>query len=251
MVTTNTQAARTIAAVSRDQLEALVLLQETEIEIEDIRLKLSHLPEKLAAEGAILDEFLLAVEKKKAERDTLLKIYRSFEADLETNQARVSKREAQLKDVKTNKEYQVVLKEIRDIGGKSSEIEDKTLKCLDEIDVLDDAVKQKEKDCLSVQSRVESKKDELERDAEKLRKKLVLIEKKGEEIRSTLDENLLAQYGTIRKQAGGSGIVEVCDAVCLGCHLNIPPQMYNDLHKKDTLQICPHCSRLIYVGLGE
>lgn len=249
MITINAKAAKVVAAVSRDQLESLIRLQEMELAMVKIQSELAQFPGKVAAIESLLTEARNAVEEKKAERDTLLKVYRGYEADLEANQARIAKREAQLRDVKTNKEYQLVLREINDIKQKGSEIEDKSLKCLDEVDVCNEAVAEREKVCLTIQSDVEAKKAELNQDAETLREKLDEIGKKGENIRTGLDENLLAQYNMIRKRAGGIAIVEARDAVCRGCHLNIPPQMYNDLHKKETVQICPHCYRLIYVGL--
>jgi hypothetical protein len=42
------------------------------------------------------------------------------------------------------------------------------------------------------------------------------------------------------------GIIAVIDAVCQGCHMNIPPQMYNELQRGDNLTKCPMCQRLIY-----
>ncbi len=38
----------------------------------------------------------------------------------------------------------------------------------------------------------------------------------------------------------------VTDAVCQGCHMNIPPQMYNELQREDSLKMCPSCERIIY-----
>ncbi|MEE9535799.1 MAG: C4-type zinc ribbon domain-containing protein, partial [Desulfobacterales bacterium] len=35
-------------------------------------------------------------------------------------------------------------------------------------------------------------------------------------------------------------------AVCQGCNVNIPPQLYNELQRFDTLMFCPHCQRIIY-----
>lgn len=249
MITTNTQAAKAIAAVSREQLESLVHLQEMDNNMAKIHLELSELPVKLAAIELLLAESRGAVEEKKAEREALLKDYRGYEADFEANQARIVKREVQLREVKTNKEYQLVIREIKEIKEKGSAIEDMSLKCLDEIDVCNEAVAEREKVCLSVQSEVEFKKATMNRHAEMLREKLDETGKKGEKVRAGLDENLLVQYDIIRKRAGGIAIVGVRDAVCQGCHLNIPPQMYNELHKKDTVQICPHCYRLIYVEL--
>jgi uncharacterized protein len=40
--------------------------------------------------------------------------------------------------------------------------------------------------------------------------------------------------------------VPVSDAVCNGCNVNLPPQLYNELQRSDTLRYCPNCQRIIY-----
>ncbi|HFB84009.1 MAG TPA: hypothetical protein ENJ72_04385, partial [Thermodesulfatator sp.] len=38
----------------------------------------------------------------------------------------------------------------------------------------------------------------------------------------------------------------VNDAICEGCHMNIPPQLYNELMRDNRLMECPLCQRIIY-----
>jgi hypothetical protein len=71
--------------------------------------------------------------------------------------------------------------------------------------------------------------------------------KAASEIENQLDPGLVEQYRQVKKRCGGIGLVQVENAVCKGCFLNIPPQMYNELHKGNELRMCPHCHRLIYV----
>ncbi len=46
-------------------------------------------------------------------------------------------------------------------------------------------------------------------------------------------------------------IAKVEDAVCEGCHMNIPPQMYNELQRFESLMYCPQCQRIIYSSTLE
>jgi predicted nucleic acid-binding Zn-ribbon protein len=41
-------------------------------------------------------------------------------------------------------------------------------------------------------------------------------------------------------------VVAVWKEVCDGCHMSIPPQLYNELQKSNELITCPSCSRIIY-----
>ncbi|MBW2644346.1 MAG: hypothetical protein JRC89_13545 [Deltaproteobacteria bacterium] len=46
-----------------------------------------------------------------------------------------------------------------------------------------------------------------------------------------------------------SGIAEkiVKDALCYGCNVNLPPQLYNELFLGNSLKFCPNCQRIIYL----
>jgi hypothetical protein len=61
-----------------------------------------------------------------------------------------------------------------------------------------------------------------------------------------VDTEILKTYNRVKLRVGAIGIVPVNNAVCNGCHLTIPPQMYNELHRQDSLKFCPHCHRMIY-----
>jgi hypothetical protein len=43
-------------------------------------------------------------------------------------------------------------------------------------------------------------------------------------------------------------VVAVKDAVCQACHMDIPPQWFNQLRKFEELMICPSCHRIIFWG---
>ena len=50
----------------------------------------------------------------------------------------------------------------------------------------------------------------------------------------------------VKKSNKGVGVISVWKAVCNGCHMNIPPQLYNELQKTKELLSCPNCNRIMY-----
>ena len=73
----------------------------------------------------------------------------------------------------------------------------------------------------------------------------VIVEAEWEKVSAEIEPELMKTYITIRENRG-TAVAGVNDAVCQGCHLNIPPQMYNELQRCDSLKFCPHCQRIIY-----
>jgi predicted nucleic acid-binding Zn-ribbon protein len=234
-------------SITRDQLELLIELQENERQALAVKAEIDQMPDKMAALEASLQAWLQDLESVKAGLAALKKDYRSYEAELETQQSRIKKRQVQLHSVKTNREYQGLLKEIDDIKSASSRIEDTSLQCLDDIDKAEKDLGEKNKAFASEQHRIEMQKQELAEEIEKLKHRMDQLLKAASEIENQLDPGLVEQYRQVKKRCGGIGLVQVENAVCKGCFLNIPPQMYNELHKGNELRMCPHCHRLIYV----
>jgi len=63
-----------------------------------------------------------------------------------------------------------------------------------------------------------------------------------------MDESLRAKYEQIFSHRGGMAVVEVRDGTCQGCHMNVPPQLFNELLKYRDIRQCPSCHRILYWG---
>ncbi|RJP40378.1 MAG: hypothetical protein C4548_10760 [Desulfobacteraceae bacterium] len=233
--------------ISREQIELLIALQQRETEIDKIDVELSKLPVKLKEIETVLNDFEVLLEEKKTALSELKKTYRSHDADIQQHQGRIQKREVQLHAVKTNKDYQAILKEIGEIKSLISGIEDQTLACLDKIDAADEALRLTQEEFASEEEKIREKQAIMESEAKAhtARRQVLLDER--DHLAGLIDAELSQLYQTSRSLAGKPAIVEVRTSVCLGCNMNIPPQMYNELHRGNTLRNCPHCHRLIYV----
>jgi hypothetical protein len=87
----------------------------------------------------------------------------------------------------------------------------------------------------------------IEKDAQQREEKLVDLESKRVAVAAGLDAGLLNIFDQVKaKQDNQVAIVAVRNAVCQGCNMNIPPQVYNELQRCDSLRYCPSCFRIIY-----
>lgn len=233
--------------IAREQIELLIELQDKESVVAKMQRELDLLPEKIAEIESGLKEFEEAINAQKESLAELKKLYRTYDAEIQTNQGRIKKREEQLRSVKTNKEYQAILKEISEIKKTSSKLEDETIVCLDKIDAAENEIREKEDSHRAEEQEVSRQRSVLEADAEAERRSLDEVLSQRDEICAKIDPDLIRQYEMIKSQARGIAIVQVKNAVCLGCHMNIPPQMYNELHRENEMRTCPHCHRMLYV----
>jgi predicted nucleic acid-binding Zn-ribbon protein len=230
----------------KEQLEILIQLQAIETQINRLRSMLGEAPQKIEH----IDQTVEELEKSATAEELLLsdlkKKYRSSEREVQALAAQEKRSEDRLRSVKTNKEYQSILKEIADLKQKTSEIEDEMIGYLEEIDRAEKAFSEKKQELEILKQRMHAEKQTIQEESENWQERLEELEKQWEALSSKAEPDLLEKYLHIRKLSGGMAIARVKNAVCEACHLNIPPQLYNELQRSDRLIFCPYCQRIIY-----
>ena len=107
-------------------------------------------------------------------------------------------------------------------------------------------MKTKEADLDEQRRRYEEDKAEMAKELNSVAEELDICARKSEEIRKKIPAELLRKYEQIKNATRGVAVVAVWKEVCDGCHMSMPPQLYNELQKSNVLITCPNCSRIIY-----
>jgi hypothetical protein len=61
-----------------------------------------------------------------------------------------------------------------------------------------------------------------------------------------IEPSLVKRYERIFVRHRGLAVVEVRAGKCLGCHMQLPPQFYNELQRLRDLRLCPSCHRILF-----
>jgi uncharacterized protein len=214
-----------IAHWERKMVTAPNRLEELDREVKAMR-------EKITSENQIIDE--LEKERRKKEKD--------FDVEKE----KVKKLESRLYEVKTNKEYQALLKEIETLKVTSDKTEE-------DIIILMDQVEELRKDSASGaillstrEKEIDAEKKSLEKEIESIDKNIMELKTEREHLLSFVSADLRKTYETLRARRGGLAVVNVKEAVCMGCFMNIPPQFFIEVTKNLRLHTCPSCNRIFY-----
>lgn len=229
------------------QIKQLILLQNAEIEIANLKSKIKSLPEKLDALNEKLEEKKKYVEDKEDKLNSLNQEYRSLESDTRICISQIKKSEEKLLSVKTNKEYQSSLKEIDDLKQKNSQIESEMLFLIDNMDELEEVIAQEKNKYIEFSQKISFEKEELNKKIKYWKEELIDFEKQHMEISDSIDPVLLDDFNKIKdRQKNKIVMASVNNAICSECNMKIPPQKYNVLQSCEQLQFCPFCSRIIY-----
>jgi predicted nucleic acid-binding Zn-ribbon protein len=236
-----------MTAVTRDQIDTLVKVQQIEIETGKLKAYLEKVPSRISSLERELEEFIRSVEGDEAEIEEFNKQYRTLDADVQLNLSKIQKSQEKLRSVKTNKEYQSSLKEIDGIKAINSKLEDEMLEYLEKIETAEKAIKDRKQHYTEIVDESNREKESIERDAEQRHENLVDLEARRVAVATELGAGILEIFKQVKaKQANLVAIVAVQDAVCQGCNMNIPPQVYNELQRCNSLRYCPSCFRIIY-----
>lgn len=230
----------------REQIAILVKLQTIDSDIKEIEKRLGKVAGKRAILDLELEEFESTIKEKISVREEYQKRYRSLESDANMNLPKITKSKEKLTSVKTNKEYQALLKEIEDLKNSNSKLEDQMLEILEQSDDADSELSEKKQAFEAAENRVAGEKAGIAEAAEEDRSRLAGLQRDFQTVLETVNPDILKAFRSVRRRIGNPAIAEVENAVCAGCHMNIPPQMYIELQRFESLMYCPQCQRIIY-----
>jgi predicted nucleic acid-binding Zn-ribbon protein len=229
-----------------EQIHQLIRLQEIDNEIGQIKARVLDHPKVRAGidqelEGARRDYELLLEEL-----EAFKKMRRGVEKEVEELEQRIKKSRAKLMEVKNNKEYKAMLTEIDDLTKAKSAQEDDLLEMMAKLETLTAQVQERRKLAEAKAAEGQIQKDALEQAAESCARELAELETRRREVEVRIEKPVLGKYEFLRDRLQGLAMAEARQGACLVCHIHIPPQMYNELQRRDRLIACPNCHRILY-----
>ena len=228
------------------KLETLYQLQTTLSAIDEKKALRGELPlevQDLEDEIAGLDT---RVEKIKGEIADFQSAVSSKKAEITEAQASVERYKKQLDDVKNNREYDTLTKEIE---FQSLEIElcnKKIREAATKIEERQQDLERAENLIADRKQALEEKKNELDEIIDETRAEEELLKEKAKELEVKIEPRLLTSFKRIRKNArNGLGIVYVQRDACGGCFNKIPPQRQLDIKMHKKIIVCEYCGRIM------
>jgi len=230
----------------KEQLVRLIELQKVESAAGKIHAKRKNLPVQMKMLEQEFNLFCEVVETQREQMESARKRRQEKDAQLQAGQESLKRTRERLFEVRNNKEYQSMLKEIEVFESKNSKIEDEVISLLDELERLETALKAKEEELAIKRRRYEEERKTIEEEMNSLVGELDGCIRKSEELKNDIPAEVLRKYEQIKSVGRGLAVVAAWKEVCGGCHMSLPPQLYNELQKTTALITCPNCSRIIY-----
>ncbi len=229
------------------QLQTLINLQAIDTRIAALEADAARLPKEIAAIHAAVEDARKQVETTKTRLDAARKDQRAREKDLEVVQAKRSKNEARLYEVKTNKEYSAVLTEIEDIKQEKARMEEEVLVLMEAQERLTGDIREAETRFKQREGEGRGQEATLKEQLRGIETDLAAMRTERKELAAQLPAPILADYDRILRARAGLALVPVAKPnFCGACRMTITPQRLQELRAQSSLIPCESCGRYLY-----
>jgi len=228
------------------KLQALYDLQTIHTKIDRIRQVRGELPMEVSDLEDEVAGLETRIQKIKGELDDLEDAIVTRKNMIKEAQAAIKKYEGQLKDVKNNREYDAISKEIEIQGLEIQVCEKKIKEHGFEINSKTEVYEKALADLEERKKDLQAKKDELANITAETQKEEDELFSKAHEAEAHIEERLLIAYNRLRKNSkNGLAVVTIQRDSCSGCFNQIPPQRQLDIRQRKKIIVCEHCGRIL------
>ncbi len=232
--------------VTKEDVDVLVELQEIEKGANRIRKVLDGVENEISIRKKKRRDAEIELKTLEAQLTEIRGQYKEFENEVKDRDIRLKKSEEYLKNVKTNTEYQTLLREIDDNRKRNSEAESQMIDFLDQIEKKEKEVSESQSRFNEIVETTDREIAEIENNTVSERKELEIITQKRNEVAINVKPRLLDRFNKILQQSAGIAIVPLTNTTCGGCFMNIPPQKFIEIQRGESLNFCPQCHRMVY-----
>ncbi len=230
----------------KEKLTALYDLQQIDTEIDKIKILRGELPLEVQDLEDEIEGLETRVGNIETEAKTLQDAISKKNNEITSAQSLIKKYEEQQNNVRNNREFDSLSKEIEfqtleiELAEKrkkefSEQVEEKEVHIADSTVILDER-----KDDLN------TKKSELDEIIADTRKEEEILDKKRDNIENLIEPRLYTAYDKIRNNArNGLAVVTVERDACGGCFNKIPPQRQLDIASRKKIIVCEYCGRIL------
>lgn len=228
------------------KLEALKNLQSIDSQLDEIKKVRGALPEEVADLEDEIAGYETRVEKFNTELAELEGNISDHKTQIKNSEALIKKYEEQQMNVRNNREYDAITKEM-ELQNLEIQISEKRIKeAFAKIEIKKEEIEKTQGELGERQKDLETKKSELQvltKESEADEKKLLGSRDKAAK---DIEERLLISYTKLRTNArNGLAVVPVSRGACGGCFNVVPPQRQADIRDSKKITVCEHCGRIL------
>ena len=229
-----------------DKLKNLYQLQTTLSTIDEKRALRGELPLEVQDLEDSIAGLDTRIEKIQSDIKEITDAVAKSKLDIKKAEGDIERYKAQLDDVKNNREFDTLNKEIEYQTLEIQLCNKKIKEAQEDVERKKEELESSKLEIKDRQSDLEMKKSELDEIMDETRVEEEKLKAKAKDLETKIEPRLLTSFKRIRKNArNGLGIVYVQRDACGGCFNKIPPQRQLDIKMHKKIIVCEYCGRIM------
>ena len=228
-----------------NRLSALFELQQIDDELDLLEELRGDLPLAVNELNSEIQSIQETVTAKENEKEEALNTIKANEEEVELLKTNLKKFKDQLYQVRNNKEYDALTKEIDHSEEKIKVLEKENVDLENKIQSLKNEIEEVQPKLEELKKEVSEKENELKDIVKVNEEEEIKLQKKREVVAAKIRRSDLNTYTRIRKACGGKAVATISRGACTGCHNVVPPQRQIEIRANKRLYTCESCGRLL------
>ena len=232
--------------MKQDIFEKLKELQDILSKKYEIEREINEIPKAIVTKKELLNRLKKTYIEKNEKVENIKKRIANLRNKLAEAESLREKYEKQMDEIKTQREYEVLDKEIKDATEKEQECRKDIIKSEKDLEEFKYMLERDEKLISQQEEDLAAEEEKIKNESELKKQMLEELSEQEKNTTPDMDEEILFKFERIIKSKSGVGIVPVKNAVCSGCHMMLPAQFVNEVRKGEDIHFCPYCSRILF-----
>jgi len=227
-----------------DQLTALIRLQHIDSNIDQIKQLRGDLPEEISDMEDEKEGLSIRVEKLKQEQKDNEAAVKQAEKDVKEAESLIKKYEEQQLQVRNNREYDALTKEIEAQKQRIIDAKNKAEEIAAGTPMHDAAVEEAQQRLKELNEVLKAKQAELSEVLEDTKSEQGEMEKSRKKAAAEVDSRYLRAYERLRERLrDGRAVVPLVRGAASG--FSVPPQRQLEIRQRNRIVACEHTGRII------
>ncbi|MBQ6433334.1 MAG: hypothetical protein IJJ94_05255 [Bacteroidaceae bacterium] len=229
-----------------DKLKNLYQLQTMLSEIDSIKTLRGELPLEVQDLEDEIEGLTTRIDKIQVDMQGLQEEISKRKIGIKDNLASIERYTSQLDNVRNNREYENLTKEIEYLQLDNQLHEKKIREAQEAYERKQEEIRRCSDNVTERRDDLDVKKSELDEIISETRAEEEKLRERSKNLELTIEPRLLSAFKRIRKNSrNGLGIVYVQRDACGGCFNKIPPQRQLDIRMRKKIIVCEYCGRIM------
>jgi predicted nucleic acid-binding Zn-ribbon protein len=228
------------------QIQALAALQRLDQSLRDNTQTVEAGQRRVAEIDEALRKQQEVAAAARSEVDALAARQRDLEARLADAEARMKDKRMRITRIRNDKELGLAKREVDLLKEESSAIETELVTVIEQVEAATARRDAAEQALGELTAARETEASQLAATIERLGSQIEEDRARRVQLVAEVDGDLHRRYEMIFSRRNGVAVVAVRGGTCQGCHMHVPPQLFNQIQRGGHVIVCPSCQRMLY-----